>query len=133
MNKRASADNAPVADLTLRHNDCPDPHERPYPNMDITAEVDARSNMGMIADDVVVIDRTCGIENDIIANNTPGTDNDTGTDHHAVTNLHIRCDHSGWVPGGRKALAPPLVLLKQALAILIITDPQDERVMVDLA
>jgi hypothetical protein len=93
VHQRAGAHDTPDADAALWHDGCTDANKSALADSDITAEVGARGNVGMIGDNVVMIHRTPGVENDVLTDGGSGVHHHTGKDDGAGANCHIRRNH----------------------------------------
>jgi hypothetical protein len=130
--QRSSAHYAPEADTALGHDCGADPDKRTSTNLHVAPEVNAWSDVCVIADLVVMIDCAAGVENGIRADRATGIDDNSGTECCALANLHIRRHNSSWMPGGDKLLALLLELLEQTPASMVIADAKDQSIVGDL-
>ena len=99
--------------------------------MHVAAEVNAGRDVSVIANNVVVIDSTGGIEDHISSNDAAGVDDSTGADHAAQTKLCIRRHDRRWMPGDGKALARSPESIKEPLAGTVVANTDNDRVVRD--
>ena len=70
------------------------------PHVDLSAEVGAGGDMGMITERTVMIDRAGGVEDDVGADRRPGVDHDPGHHHGSRAKGDIRADYRRGVDHG---------------------------------
>ncbi len=92
MNKGAGSDRTPCAKMALRHHRRTDPDQGPFTNLYIASQMDARGNVYVIMDVVMMINSASGIQDHVFSNDAAGIHDDARDDHCTDADRHIRCD-----------------------------------------
>ncbi len=86
----------------LRHHCGADADQGTRANGDVTAQMNAGSNMSVITDLIVMIDGAACIENHVVADVSPRVDDDAGGDDSSHANGGVTCNNAAGVDGSRE-------------------------------
>ena len=81
-----------------------DAYQRSFANRYVAAEMHTRRNMGVSADDVVMIYCAARVENDVGADDTAGVNNRASANHGPHADAHVGSDDSGRMTSDSKLL-----------------------------
>ena len=95
--------NAVVADGDMGNGTGTDPHQGPRANGDAASQMDARGDMAMAVNGVVVFDNAAGVEDDIITNHATRVDDGTCPNDGAVADNDIWGNDGTGVTGGEES------------------------------
>jgi hypothetical protein len=125
----ASTDHCPVTDRPLRHDRSSDADQGTNADPHITAEMDARSNVDMIADPVVMIYRAPCVENGVCADHGARIYDNARADHTPRADRDVGSDYSPRVAGNGESCAFGGQLTHQLLAHVVVADGHKYRVV----
>jgi hypothetical protein len=130
-NGGSGSNGVPRSDVELGKNIGSNANEGAFANGDITADVNAGGDVDVVSNLVVMVNSTGGVEDGVMANSSVGIDDDSGADHGAGVNRDGRGDDGVGMNGSGKLGALGLELVVDFLAGRVVTDSDDDLVVVD--